>query len=254
MSKSYSEYCKPECAEILKLHEDGVITWYPWVGVDYKEGGLMVVGESNYADGDMGDSPEKACKAVNDNVNFTKEMVMRFSIKRNDTNKTFTGISKVLCYDSLLTSDIVDIGCSVWRRIAYMDVIQKAMQGLPNRKKKLIPNAWENRKHRERPSKELWEPGWLAVLNVIEILKPDAILFVGCGVADHCNHKFLPQGYNGVMRKERIGRERAIWREGVLSLSSGKAIRFGAMPNPGKPYGFNYTDWRDRVQRCCVEQ
>ena len=143
MSKSYSEYCKPECAEILKLHEDGVITWYPWVGVDYKKGGLMVVGESNYAQQCMGDTPEKACKAVDDNVNFTKDMVMRFSISRERGNRTFTGISKVLCDGALLAkNNIVDIGRSVWRQVAYMDIIQKTMRGSLD-KNKTIPKAWE---------------------------------------------------------------------------------------------------------------
>ena len=252
MNDFVCEYCQPVSLEFERLHDKEIhneeaITWYPWVGVDYKEGGLLVIGESNYADGDMGETPEKACKALEDNVNFTREMVRLFIINRDKANKTFTGISNVLCDNSLLSSNMVVIGRSVWKRIAYMDVIQTAMQGLPEEGVP-TPPAWANCKKRQRPKeKKLWTNGWRAVLKVIKVLKPNSILFVGSGVADHCNPKFLPHGNNSVMHKERIENAWPLWREGELKLQDGRSIKFGAIPNPGSQGGFNYRVWRDKV-------
>ena len=238
---------QPLNPRLKQLHANRVITWYPWVGADYQEGGLMVVGESTYADSENGDTPELACRNVNSNVNFIIEGVYKHCIFHSKGNRTFTGVSRVLCDDSMISDNITSIGRAVWRRIAYMDVIQRTMRGLPS-KNSLLTNAWRNITRRERPSKELWKPGWKAVLNVVDILKPKALLFVGAGVADHCNRDFLPDGYECSMVRERL-RPGLIVRTGELILRNGEAIKICAMPNPGSQRGFNANDWRSVVRK-----
>ncbi len=220
------------------LHAKGELTWLPWIGSDYVCGGLMVVGESNYADEDCGPTPEAACRAVDGNVHFTECVVSRFCINRSERNVTFDGVTNVLRKDR--AEDILSAGRSAWGRIAYMDVIQQSMCGKGKK--------WPTVKGRFCPTEEMWVPGWKAVFGVIDILKPGALLFVGAGVAKHFSRKYIPAGYMAEMKDgDKI--ERHIWRSGYLVYSGGQKIKVCAIPNPGGARGFSPDKWRKRVQK-----
>ena len=219
------------------LHAKDVLTWYPWIGSDFTKGGLMVIGESNYADGDCGPTPEAACKAVDGNVHFTESVVSRFCTNRRERNPTFDGITNVLC--DYGKNDILSAGRFVWNRIAYMDVIQRSMVGRCK--------SWPGKK-RSRPSEDMWAPGWNAVLKVIEILQPGALLFVGAGVARHFSTKYLQDGYRAdINEDDKIGHLK--WRKGVLILPPGGKIKVCAIPNPGGAHGFSPKEWRPKVRQ-----
>jgi len=236
---------KRSCAGDMKvrkaleaLHSNRVLTWYPWIGSEYTRGGLLVVGESNYANGDVGHTPDAARKAVDGNVYFTECVVSRFCINRSERNPTFDGITNVLCDD--LKKDILSAGRHTWGRIAYMDVIQQSMRGKGK--------DWKTGEGRSRPTKGMWGPGWNAVLEVMEILKPGSLLFVGAGVANHFSSKYMQDGYSAEMKAYgKIGRH--IWRKGALVLPSGQKIKVCVVPNPGGAHGFSPKEWRAKVRR-----
>ena len=223
---------------IEALNSKRILTWYPWIGAEYARGGLLVIGESNYANGDSGSTPDAARKAVDGNEHFTECVVSRFCINRCKRNPTFDGITKVLRDD--LKKDLLTVGRQTWGRIAYMDVIQKSMRGKCK--------GWKDFKDRSRPTKEMWTPGWKAVLKVIEILKPGFLLFVGAGVANHFSNKYMQDGYKAEMKADgKIGRH--IWREGALILPSGLKVKVCVIPNPGRAQGFRPDEWRKKVRR-----
>ena len=229
----------------VKLHKEGILTWYPWVGANYQPGGLMVIGESNYADSDEGKSPEEACEKVDMDVNFTREVVNKFCINHEEYNKTLDGISKVLSIDGFAADSYF-----VWQRIAYMDVIQKAMRGLP---KKPVPERWVKYKGvgRERPGCErLWKWGWRAVLKVIDILKPGVLLLVGAGVGDHCASPFLQDGYESSLEKKQLDYcHSGSYRVGTLTMPNGNSIYVFIMHNPSSKAGFEPNVWRGLVKK-----
>ena len=220
----------------------GTLTWRPWVGEKYPaEGGILVVGESNYAD-ETNDfveypknvTPEKAVDKVNEDWNFTNKVIRCFCIDRAKTNRTFDGISGVL-NDS---PDSDERARAVWNSIAYMDLIQCALRG-----------RWDSlgRTTRERPDEEMWKRGWSAVLAAIAVLKPEKMLFVGSGVATTCNEKFLPENVQAqVVNARKIGR--LLFRTGWLRPRDSERIAFAAMPNPGGARGFSPVAWRKALK------
>ena len=218
------------------------LTWLPWIGTDYTQGGLMVVGESNYANRDCGPTIDAACKAVEGNAYFTECVVSAFCINRTKRNPTFDGITNVLVDNG--KSDILEAGRQAWGKIAYMDVIQQAMRG----------KDWSNKGHSQlvvskrpsRPTNEMWKPGWKAVMKVVDILKPGALLLVGAGVATHFSDKYVPSDYGAETKNDgKIGR--LIRRTGTLTLPSRQKIKVCAIPNPGGAHGFVPTKWRKHV-------
>ena len=229
----------------------GTLTWRPWVGEKYPaEGGILVVGESNYADetNDIVDypegvTPETAVDIVNKDWEFTNKVIQHFCIDRiplkryTQTKKghkfppTLEAPFKVL--NDLPDSD--EKSRAVWNSIAYMDLIQCALVGV-----------W-GQKDRARPTEEMWGPGWSAVLAAIAVLKPEKMLFVGSGVATTCNEKFLPENVQAqVVNARKIGR--LLFRTGWLRPRDSERIAFAAMPNPGGARGFSPVAWRKALK------
>ena len=224
-------------SELEKLR--GALTWRPWVGEKYPaEGGLLVIGESNYADETNGIvdypegvTPETAVDTVNKDWEFTNKVVRCFCMDRTKTNRTFDGISGVLTE----LPDPEERSRAVWNSIAYMDLIQCALVG-----------KWGDT-GRARPKKEMWGPGWTAVLAAIAVLKPGKLLFVGSDVATTCNKKFLPENAQAhVVNDRKIG---SCWlRRGWLQPPNSNRIDFVGIPNPGGAHGFSPADWKDALE------
>lgn len=236
-------------SELEKLR--GALTWRPWVGEKYPaEGGLLVVGESNFVDATNdivdypeGVTPETAVDTVNKDWEFTNKVIKRFCIDRIPVTRytltkkghkfppTLEAIFKVL--NDLPDSD--EKSRAVWNSIAYMDLIQCALVG-----------NWGN-KDRARPTEEMWGPGWTAVLAAIAVLKPGKLLFVGSDVATTCNKKFLPENAQAhVVNDRKIG---SCWlRRGWLQPPNSNRIDFVGIPNPGGAHGFSPADWKDALE------
>lgn len=217
-----------------RLFRDADLTWKPWVGNSYKEGGLMVVGDTNYADGDMGATPEAAIATVNNDWHFTENVVRRFCISRKDTNRTFDAITYLLMKSA---SDKVEGASSaVWNSFAYIDAIQRAMRG----------RGWGFTK-RERPCDDLWEDGWKAVCGAVRLLRPGRLLFVGAELARHCTRKYLPHGVSAEISDDRkIGFQ--YLRMGHLSVGEDTGVPIFAIPNPASARGFQKQVWREALK------
>ena len=195
----------------------------------------MVIGETNYADADIGATPEEAVAAVDCCWHFTEEVVRRFCILRKDANRTFDAITYLLMKS--VSDKVQNVSPAVWASFAYMDVIQHAMRGI----------GWKGVNRRERPGDELWKPGWSAVIEVIKLLKPGKLLLVGAGVACHCAGKYLPQGVEAeIVNVHKIG---PLWfRKGRISVDGQPSIPVTAIPNPASARGFKKQAWREALK------
>lgn len=211
------------------------LRWKPWIGDFYEKGGLMVIGETNYADADMGATPADAVAAVDGNWHFTENVVCRFCFSRKDTNRTFDAITYLLMKSA--NDKERNVSPAVWNSFVYMDVIQHAMRG----------KGWKDVEHRQRPEEELWYPGWSAVIDVIKLLRPGKLLLVGAGVACHCSDKYLPHRVEAeIVNAHKIG---PLWfRKGRISVEGLPSISVVAIPNPGSARGFVKESWRKALK------
>ena len=207
-----------KASDFESLHEKGVLQWKPWIGNGYQIGGLMVVGESNYADADDGKTLDAAVAEVNGNWNFTQDVVELFCISRKQPNRTFDGITYLLKPSE---DNVADVSFKVWHSIAYMDVIQCAMKG-----KGYGGNA------RQRPADNLWKPGWSAVAEVIKVLRPSRLLFVGSELAYHSTSRFMPRGRMSANIRNACNIGRLWLRDGFVDVDGIGKLPVLSIPNP----------------------
>lgn len=130
------------------------LKWLPWIGDQYESSRILVVGESNYADSDW-------VSVVERDIDFTRKVSDYLCIKREEKQKgrTLPTIARMLRRED--DEDVRD----VWRRIGYMDIVQRCLTDYGDRK--------------ERPQIEDLKSGFRCVSKVIDVLKPRLVIFSG---------------------------------------------------------------------------
>lgn len=139
--------------ELLQI--DG-LTWLPWVGRLYHEGGLLVIGESDYAKRNMATDNETPCQHIMGDRNFIRKVVDRFGIHADGWNPTIGNIRSVLLRKG-------DCACDSFFRIAFMDFCQRAIA----------------REDGDSSNEHDFIAGLPVVKNAIKVLKPSVVLIVG---------------------------------------------------------------------------
>lgn len=146
------------------LWDAGVVHYVPYIGDDYKSGlaggvRLLLVGESHYEENDL---------PLNESRNYTLSNFGGYV----DESQGLSG-KKVFfkrlgelptCKEDSSRRDIAE----VWRRIAFTNYVQRSVGERPT----------------YRPSKTLWASGEAALREIVDRLKPDAILFISKSVWD----------------------------------------------------------------------
>ena len=163
------------------LHKNSGLTWLPWVGKNYEKNRVLVLGESNYANNDAGKTALEAKRAVDGNINFTREVVydlglrqIKLGVKKlHRSNMTFGRLVRLLSPHGDGVGATTGEHRQVWHDIAYMDVVQNAVSWVNDNKKK----------QRERPSTEAFFNGWRVVMKVLEVLKPRMIIVLGVALS-----------------------------------------------------------------------
>ena len=136
------------------------LTWLPWVGCQYQRGGVLVVGESDYAMNDMATDDETPCEHITHDRQFVRKVIDRFGVKLDGHNPTIANIRRVLARDG-------EENGKTFTRVAFMDFCQRAL-------------SWEDD---ENPLAADFVNGLPVVQNVVRILEPDIVLFAGLAAA-----------------------------------------------------------------------
>lgn len=152
--------------EAKKVNENFIVskqlTWLPWLGEEYKnqKQKLLIIGESHYFDPNEDDCFEKdGSFDKHTNINFTQKVVKEIAINRNLKDKRSAKMYELfyrsICKENQTRNDF-------WNTVAFYNFIQQPMNSL-----------------KERPSSLMVEKGWSSFNQVVSILKPDVIIFIG---------------------------------------------------------------------------
>ena len=136
------------------------LTWLPWVGCQYQRGGVLVVGESDYAMNDMATDDETPCEHITRDRLFLRKVIDRFGVRLDGHNPTIANIRRVLARDG-------EENGKTFTRVAFMDFCQRAL-------------SWEDD---ENPLAVDFVNGLPVVQSVVRILEPDIVLFAGLAAA-----------------------------------------------------------------------
>ena len=198
------------------LKKTAGLTWLPWVGKEYRNERILVIGESNYTD-------KGWTKTVDEDQRYTRKVVDHICFRRmHRQSQTLPNIARML---NVFEGTKMDIVPMVWSRIAFVDVCQRCLEQVDKRRK--------------RPTDADIVDGWRTIFALIKILKPRFLIFMGKTAAD-----FLSDEVKGMQvscpitcsRKSDSRHKHAIIETGDMK------IPMILLPHPSN--GFSHNVWR----------
>lgn len=162
------------------LAEIDQLTWVPWVGKNYANlpqgRKVLIVAESHYTNEQ---DPDKAPLSIAESVgdkSYTRAVVSESLVGAEWSTRTLSTMHQL--FYSPTDREVF------WGDVAFFNLIQRPM--------------WYRDGNPERPTWEDFWAGWKAFLKVIEILKPDHVLFIGVEAANHFNGFMSHHGHDHV--------------------------------------------------------
>ena len=191
-----------------KISEIPSLKWLPWIGQNYFNTKIVVLGESQYEDGD---------EWQENNRDATRILIgNRFS---GTKGKIFTNVERVL-----LSSDnpTLEEKNKFWKSVAYWNLVQRLMASI-----------------KERPSDKDFDDGWATFLFLVEILRPATCIVLGKGSCGRL-------GY--YLNNNETNWERNIAEfysnEKIINLSKGDhKLKLIFINHPSGSRGFKYNLW-----------
>ncbi len=207
-----------ELSENMLTSSDDIISqieglkWLPWIGVNYHNSKIMVLGESHYEDGDNWQE---------NNIDTTRTMIgVRFNGHRG---KLYSIVEKVLLSSESPTQAE---GHDLWKSVVYYNLVQRLMSSI-----------------KERPSVEDFDKGWDTFFKLIEIIKPRYCIVLGkasCGrLGYYLNNvetgweRNIPEFY----AKEKI----------INLIKNGNKLKLIFINHPTGSRGFNFNYWANLI-------
>lgn len=139
------------------------LEWLPWIGINYENNKykILIVGESHYKiDGNNKYLGKE----------YTQQCVEDGLIGKEDWyTSTYKGMNRLLSgFDTPNTS------CKkkLWQNLGFCNIIQRPMED-----------------QKKRPNKDDFLKGWEILRKVIDICKPDIIIFIGVTASKYCGCK-----------------------------------------------------------------
>lgn len=140
----------------------GQLTWFPWVGSNYTQSKqkVLVVGESHYYS-DLSAFPEHT------DPKYTRMIVECIGVADDRKNKKSATMFRNFYFSMRQESQTKE---SFWNDVAFYNFIQQPMNSI-----------------QQRPNYEMVLKAWQSFENLIALLKPDKVVFIGVKACDGYN-------------------------------------------------------------------
>jgi len=151
------------------------LTWIPWVGDNYEssEKKILVVGESHYYDPYFkNDSSFKEHKRLD----YTQHIVNAIGVglereKRDKRHATmYENFYRSIRFENQKREDF-------WHSVSFYNFIQQPMHS-----------------RKQRPNNKMIAKAWNSFKSVVDILKPDVVIFIGVKCCDGFNEFVMDKG------------------------------------------------------------
>jgi hypothetical protein len=188
------------------------IKWLPWVGQFYNQSRTIVLGESQYEDGD---------EWQEDNINATRILIgKRFSGSRG---KIYTNVEKVLLS---MDNPTMEQGNYLWKSVTYWNLVPRLMNSV-----------------KERPSETDFDNGWELFFNLIEIIKPTTCIVLG---KSSCGRLGYYLNNNETNWERNVSEFYA--SEKIINLSKiGQNVKLIFINHPSGSRAFDFEHWAKLV-------
>jgi len=136
------------------------LRWYPWIGSNYTENKILIIGESHYAQDENGNFDKECYEDFLSDKNTTINIVER--LLNGESWKMFQNT-----YKALLGTDNINKE-AFWSNVAFYNFVQ-----LP---RKTIE---------DKPSKTDFISGWNVFYELLKVIKPTHCVFLGLSSAQY---------------------------------------------------------------------
>ena len=184
------------------------LKWLPWIGQDYNRTKTVILGESQYEDGD---------EWQEDNIDATRILIgKRFSGSRG---KIYTNVEKVLLS---MDNPTMKQGNYLWKSVIYWNLVQRLLTSI-----------------KERPNDTDFDNGWKVFFSLVEIIKPTTCIVLG---KSSCGRLGYYLNNNETIWKRNVPEFYA--PEKIINLSkNGHKIKLIFINHPSGSRGFDYEYW-----------
>lgn len=136
------------------------LTWLPWIGSNYSDNKLLLVGESHYAQGEDGEEDLDCYNSFITDKNATISIVEE--VIDGSTWNFFRNTHYALTGNENVNRRVL------WENVAFYNFIQRPMNTTDDK-----PSAKDNRN------------GWKVFFELLKVLKPSHCIFLGSGSAEY---------------------------------------------------------------------
>lgn len=209
--------------DFRRMIDSGHLRWKPWIGADWKsaERRVIVVGESHYAAKPDDAGKQERVQEWNADPDGTREVVCEVGVEEWYASRFFGNLHR-----ALLGADVHgESRTALWRHLAFCNFIQQRTM----------------KDSGERPGQNEFFGGWRYFMELLRLLRPDTVLFVGVSAANHFNGAMSALGIDHAMHVE-IMRNGAYPRD-FSATFDGMAVRMLAIRHVSKY--FAWETWHD---------
>jgi len=209
-----------------------ILKWIPWIGMEYTSNigkRLLIVGESHY----IWSNDNDVVSSIN-NEGFTRNIIHEKGLnsKKEHKDPILRNTERALFNAKIVQKKDRKM---LWRSVSFYNFIQKPMN---------------SRKH--RPSKQDWQHGWNSFFNVLDILRPDYVLF--CGLEATNKEQFFREALNNnnYTCSEKIGIGDKFGRtnfrtKGTITKGTDYRVSIFVMGHPSS--FFSWKSWGNTIGR-----
>jgi hypothetical protein len=140
------------------------LKWLPWIGNEYSTSSnkILIVGESHYSD-----SSEQS-KNKHQNEKYTRDVINELAIKYITKDKRSGTLFRNLNLALIgWNSSNIENRLKLWNKVCFYNFVQEEMKSL-----------------KDRPSKQQLVNGWESFIELVRIIQPTQVFFIGSKVCD----------------------------------------------------------------------
>ena len=171
--------------ELRHLVEFDQLNWLPWIGSEWRNAKhrILIVAESHYGAKRGETAIQEKLDACSGDPMFTREIVLETGVGNWYASRLFGNIHRALLRTDALNEDS---RTALWRHLAFCNFIQRPM---------------ENESARPAPTE--FFSGWRCFVELLKVLHPETVIFIGVSAANHFDGAMSAMGMKHEIRVDQ---------------------------------------------------
>lgn len=206
--------------EIANITQLDKIKWFPWVGKNYKNTKLLILGESHYEDGD---------EWQEGNPQTTIQITKKYLMETPGDWKLYKNVERVLI--NKLNLSFAEKN-ALWNSIIYWNLVQRLL---------------DSRAREDRPTDDDFDIGWKLFFEVCDIIEPEFCLVLGKSSYGRLGY-YLSNSQSDWIKEDSLNfpNEKIFVLHKKINMHK---LTLVFINHPSGSFGFDYSYWHPIVKK-----